>query len=76
MSTAAPATVGPYAGGRWWWPRWAADIVSELRKVTWPTRQETTHLTLVVIIISLLFGVVLGSADFAFSWLVEQTILR
>lgn len=76
MSTAAPTAIGPYVGGHWWWPRWASDIVSELRKVTWPTRQETTHLTLVVIIISLIFGVILGSADFAFSWLVEQTILR
>ena len=76
MTTSAPAAVGPYVGGHWWWPRWAADIVSELRKVTWPTRQETTHLTLVVIVISLLFGIVLGTADFAFSWLVEQTILR
>ena len=77
MTPSAPAgAVGPYVGGSWYWPRWAADIVSELRKVTWPTRQETTHLSLVVIVISLLFGIVLGTADFAFSWLVEQTILR
>jgi preprotein translocase subunit SecE len=52
------------------------DIISELRKVTWPTRQETAHLTVVVIIVSLLFGVVLGGADLFFSWLIEQTILR
>ena len=57
-------------------PRWAMGIISELRKVTWPTRQETTHLTLVVIIVSLLFGLVLGSADIGFSWLLEQTVLR
>jgi len=52
------------------------DIISELRKVTWPTRGETVNLTIVVIVISLLFGLVLGAADFGFSWLVEQTILR
>ena len=65
----------PYAGP-WWKPRWASDIISELRKVTWPTRQETTHLTMVVIVISLLFAALLSAADFGFSWIVEQTILR
>ncbi len=57
-------------------PRWVVDIVSELRKVTWPTRQETAHLTVVVIVVSILFGIVLGAADLGFSWLIEHTILR
>lgn len=57
-------------------PRWATDIISELRKVTWPTRQETAHLTMVVVVVSLLFGIVLGSADLGFSWFIEKTILR
>jgi preprotein translocase subunit SecE len=52
------------------------DILSELRKVTWPTRAETMHLTIVVIVVSILFGVILGGADLIFSWVVEQTILR
>ncbi len=74
-SVALPAGAQAVAGP-WWKPRWAMDIISELRKVTWPTRQETVHLTVVVVVISLLFGIVLGTADFAFSWLVEETILR
>lgn len=57
-------------------PRWATDIIGELRKVTWPTRQETAHLTVVVILVSLLFGIVLGTADVGFSWIIENTILR
>jgi preprotein translocase subunit SecE len=52
------------------------DVLSELRKVTWPSRAETTHLTIVVIVVSLIFGVILGGADLIFSWVVEQTILR
>ena len=52
------------------------DIISELRKVTWPTRQEVVHLTTVVIVISILFGIVLGAADLSFSWLIERTVLR
>ena len=76
-SMGVPATVqGALHIGPWWKPRWAMDIISELRKVTWPSRQETTHLTLVVIVISLLFAALLGAADFGFSWFVQQTILR
>lgn len=59
----------------WTW-RWFADVLSELRKVTWPSRQEVWHLTWVVIAVSVLMGVLLGVADLGFSWLVEETILR
>ena len=57
-------------------PRWAMDIIAELRKVTWPTRQEVFHLTTVVLVVSAIVGAVLGLSDMGFSWLVEQTILR
>jgi preprotein translocase subunit SecE len=67
---------GRRAGGSRFKPRWAMDVISELRKVTWPSRQETAHLTGVVLVVSLILGVVLGVADVGFSWLVEQTILR
>ncbi|KKQ80791.1 MAG: Preprotein translocase, SecE subunit [Parcubacteria group bacterium GW2011_GWC2_38_7] len=40
---------------------------TELKKVTWPTRQETTKHTLVVIGISLFTASFLGVLDFAFS---------
>ena len=75
ISAPAPPVEAP-GRGSFFKPRWATDIISELRKVTWPTRQETAHLTVVVIIVSIIFGAVLGSADLGFSWFVEQTILR
>ncbi len=37
----------------------------ELRKVVWPTRQEATRLTLVVIAVSAGVGLVLGGFDYA-----------
>ena len=43
------------------------DIVAELRKVTWPTREETRNLTIVVIGISATIGVLLGLLDYALS---------
>lgn len=40
---------------------------TELKKVTWPTREETTKHTLIVIGISLFTAFFLGVLDFAFS---------
>jgi preprotein translocase SecE subunit len=57
-------------------PRWARDIISELRKVTWPSRSDIAYLTVVVIIVALIVGTILGAADLFFGWFVEQTILR
>ena len=76
VTASGPLAEGGQRSGSLLRPRWATDIISELRKVTWPTRQETAHLTMVVIVVSLLIGAVLGSADIGFSWLVEYTILR
>ncbi len=53
-------------------PRFVADIVSELRKVTWPTMAETRYLTLVVAIVAISVGLVLGTIDLAFGWAVER----
>jgi preprotein translocase subunit SecE len=46
--------------------RWFKDTRAELRKVVWPTRQETIRLTGVVIGLSVLVGGILGLADYVF----------
>ena len=76
VSPSAPLPEAARYRGVWWKPRWVQDIISELRKVTWPTRHETAHLTLVVMVVAVLFGIVLGAADIGFSWVVERTVLR
>ena len=75
MSVSAPAAGDARTGPRFV-PRWIMDILSELRKVTWPNRHEVGYLTLVVILVSALFGAILGAADLGFSWLIESTMLR
>src|SRR3990172_6136161 len=57
-------------------PRWLEEIISELKKVTWPTRDETIYLTTVVIIVSVAVGIVLGSIDIFFNWLIDRILLR
>jgi preprotein translocase SecE subunit len=56
-------------------PRWAEDIISELRKVTWPTRQETVNLTIVVIVVAVAIGLLLGGIDMLFNWIITHTLL-
>ena len=42
------------------------ETMGELRKVTWPTRQEAIALTQVVIIVMIIMAIILGSLDWAF----------
>ncbi|MCL4374490.1 preprotein translocase subunit SecE [Patescibacteria group bacterium] len=41
----------------------ATDIIDELKKVTWPSRQETIRLTSIVLLISLIIGIYIGIID-------------
>jgi preprotein translocase subunit SecE len=46
--------------------RFIREVVAELKKVTWPTREETVKLTVVVIVISILVGAFIGGLDSLF----------
>ena len=52
-----------------------SDIIGELRKVVWPTRQETVRLTLIVIGLCVVMGLILGAVDYGFSELVAKVFL-
>jgi preprotein translocase subunit SecE len=57
-------------------PRWFREVRDELRKVTWPTVEQTRSLTLVVLVVAALLGLFLGGLDYGFNWLIENTVLR
>ena len=44
---------------------WAEDVVTELKKIVWPSTKDTTNMTIVVCIMVLISGFVLGLFDFA-----------
>ena len=46
------------------------EVVSELRRVVWPTREETTRLTIMVLAVAATVGVFLGLVDIGFSRLI------
>jgi preprotein translocase subunit SecE len=57
-------------------PGFLEEIISELKKVTWPTREETAYLTTVVIIVSVVAGTILGGVDIFFNWLIDHLLLQ
>lgn len=50
------------------------DIASELRKVTWPTQEQTRNLTVIVLIVSAAIGLFLGLSDLIFSGLIRALL--
>jgi preprotein translocase subunit SecE len=73
-SRAAPRVGG--GGLLSWRPRFLMDVISELRKVVWPSREDTFHMAVVVVIVTIIFGALLGGIDIGFSWLVDKFLLR
>ncbi|EKD67969.1 MAG: hypothetical protein ACD_48C00131G0001 [uncultured bacterium] len=46
--------------------KFVKEVIAELKKTTWPTRQETIKLTVIVIAISVLVGAFIGVLDTIF----------
>ena len=46
-------------------------LVSELKKVTWPSRQNTIRLTIIVLLISLIIGAYVGIIDILLTKVLE-----
>ena len=51
------------------------DAISEMKKVTWPTKKEATKNTLIVIMVCIAVAIFLGGIDFLFNKLIEEFII-
>jgi preprotein translocase subunit SecE len=49
--------------------RYFKETRAELRKVTWPTRQEVLSLTLIVVTFTIFMAALLGIIDYIFAWI-------
>ncbi len=56
--------------------RFLQEVVSELKKVTWPTRMETLRSTILVIGISLLVGIYISVLDVGFAKALEFVLTK
>lgn len=54
--------------------RYIREVRAELRKVTWPTRDQAVNLTIVVTAVTVAMSLFLGTFDFIFSRLIELLI--
>jgi preprotein translocase subunit SecE len=44
--------------------RYFGETTGELRKVSWPTRQEAVQLTIIVLVVMAVMGIFLGVVDY------------
>ncbi len=58
------------------WRQFFTDARAELSRVTWPTRREVWATTIVVILVSLVFGVYLYVVDLCLSWIVQLVFTK
>ena len=56
--------------------RFVEEAWSELRKVTWPTREQTRNLTVLVFVLSAIIGVYITVFDLAFTEIVRFLAVR
>jgi preprotein translocase subunit SecE len=50
------------------------EVISELRKTVWPSREEVARLTAIVIVLAAVVGVFLGGLDRAFAEIFARLI--
>ena len=51
---------------------WADEVVAEVRKVVWPSRKDTTAMTIVVIIMVLISSVIISSFDLMSGYVINS----
>ena len=58
-----------------WWPStrtFFRDVWVEMKKVSWPSKNEVSGTTVVVIVACFLFGFYLFVVDIGLSWLMDR----
>jgi preprotein translocase subunit SecE len=69
---ALPATGGAVARAR----QFYLDVVAEMRKVTWPTRDETRKATIAIVAFVGVLSLAIGLMDTVFQWLLVKLVAR
>jgi len=56
-------------------PQFLKEVKIELKKVTWPSRQDVWRYTLIVVFFSLAVAAFLGGLDILFGFLIKKFLL-
>ena len=54
--------------------KYIKEVRAEIRKVTWPSRQEVFRLSAIVLIVLVIMSIFMALVDFAFSRLMQAII--
>jgi preprotein translocase subunit SecE len=50
------------------------EVIQEIKKVTWPSREQTQNMTILVIIASLIVGLYIGLLDYIFQQIITAIL--
>lgn len=53
---------------------WADEVVSEIRKVVWPSRKDTMGMTMVVCVLVVMSGIVVFGFDWVAAFVIEKIV--
>lgn len=51
---------------------WADEVIAEVRKVVWPSRKDTTAMTIVVVIMVLISSVIISTFDMVSGYVINS----
>ena len=54
--------------------RYLKETRAELRKVSWPTRQQATNLTIIVLAVTIVMAIFLGVVDLVFAAVIRLLV--
>jgi preprotein translocase subunit SecE len=54
--------------------RYLKETRAELRKVSWPTREQARNLTLIVLAVTIVMAIFLGAVDLVFAALIRLLV--
>jgi preprotein translocase subunit SecE len=72
----AAAAVGAFTAAGRSMREYLVESQFELRKVVWPTRDETVRTTLVIIVVVIILSLLLGLIDLILKWIVLDNLLK
>ncbi|MGN6520341.1 MAG: preprotein translocase subunit SecE [Dokdonella sp.] len=72
----AAATVGAFTGVGRSVREYITESQFELRKVVWPTMDETLRTTLVIVVVVIILSLLLGLIDLVLKWVVLDHLLK
>jgi len=70
------AAIGAFTGPGRSVREYLAESQFELRKVVWPTRDETVRTTLVILVVVVILSLLLGLIDVVLKWVVLDHLLK